>query len=121
MKRIFSLLILFTFYWTLTVQAVGSEAMLRAGTTLYADPEESSILLVTDEPKRVDIQDVTETHTSVTIDTQNGFVRNDDVRYAVTRYTQTETDATMRPQSTPSVPVFRPVPSPGHQRFGRCS
>ncbi|WP_455331583.1 NlpC/P60 family protein [Exiguobacterium profundum] len=93
LKRIFSLLFLFTFYWTLTAQAVGSEALLRAGTTLYADPEESSILLVTNEPKRVDIHEVTETHTSVTVATQNGFVRNDDVRYAVTRYTQTETDA----------------------------
>ncbi|WDH75368.1 C40 family peptidase [Exiguobacterium marinum] len=93
LKRIFSLLLLFTFYCTLPAQAVGSDAMLRAGTTLYADPEESSILLVTDEPKRVEIQDATETHTSVTLDAQQGFVRNDDILSAVTRYVQTETDA----------------------------
>ncbi|WP_214882122.1 hypothetical protein [Exiguobacterium sp. s101] len=69
MKRIFSLLLLFTFSWTLPTQAVGSDAMLRAGMTLYAYPEESIVLLVTDEPRRVEIHDVTETHTSVTVDT----------------------------------------------------
>ncbi len=92
LKRIFSLPVLFTFYWTLTAQAVGSDAMLRAGMTLYADPEESIVLLVTDEPRRVEIHDVTETHTSVTVDTQNGFVRNDALVHALTRYIQTETD-----------------------------
>ncbi|MGA9467478.1 MAG: hypothetical protein WBV10_07605, partial [Exiguobacterium marinum] len=93
LKRIFSLLLLFTFYCTLTAQAVGSDAMLRSGTTLYADPEESSILLVTDEPKRVEIHKVTETHTSVTVDAQNGFIRNDALVHTITRYIQTETDA----------------------------
>lgn len=93
LKRIFSLLFLFTFYWTLTAQAVGSEALLRAGTTLYADPEETVVLLVTDQAERVDIHEVTETHTSVTVASQKGFVRNDALSYAVTRYVHTETEA----------------------------
>lgn len=93
LKRIFSLLFLFTFYWTLTAQAVGSEAMLRAGTTLYADPEETAVLLVTDQAERVDVHEVTETHTSVTVASQKGFVRNDALSYAVTRYVHKETDA----------------------------
>ncbi|WP_240542885.1 C40 family peptidase [Exiguobacterium qingdaonense] len=93
LKRIFSLLLLLTFCWTLTAQATESNAMLPIGTTLYADPEESSILLVTDEPRRVEVHDMTETHTSVTLDAKDGFVRNDALVHAVTRYVQTETGA----------------------------
>lgn len=44
MKRIFSLLVLFTFYWTLTAQAVGSDAMLPAG-TYKSGPSHIGIML----------------------------------------------------------------------------
>ncbi|MBR2759344.1 MAG: C40 family peptidase [Exiguobacterium sp.] len=93
MKRICSLLLLFTFYWTLSAHAVGSEAVLRVGTTLYADPEESIILLVTTEPELVEIHQLTDTHASVTVDSQTGFVRNEALVYAATRYVQEDTNS----------------------------
>ncbi|WP_138858925.1 C40 family peptidase [Exiguobacterium mexicanum] len=91
-KRLFSLLILFSFLWVASVSAEATTRLLKADTPLLVSMEDSDSLTVLPKGTTVTVLNRSDTHAHVSADEQTGYVSNEVLVEPVMKTVIAETD-----------------------------